>query len=183
MNQTFVLVRHCQKDSICIKIVHWTVKITYWYKNEKYCNKKKYANKNFLCWNIFESLNDWNIITLVTTSKHDTEKDDKAFGTILRRIETRMSEKIFSTMYGAMRIDDKSTDTYFVVQWTREPYTLQEDNEMKYYTPLVISYAWEIVCDAIFLNPILNIKYWFTVMNKGDEDIIVRLKYKNDEDR
>ena len=44
-------------------------------------------------------------------------------------------------MYGAMRIDDKSTDTYFVVQWTREPYTLQEDNEMKYYTPLVISYA------------------------------------------
>ena len=70
-----------------------------------------------------------------------------------------MSEKILSTMYGAMRIDDKSTDTYFVVQWTREPYTLQEDNEMKYYTPPVIAYACEIVCDAVFLNLILNIKH------------------------
>ena len=32
--------------------------------NEKYCNQKRYdVNKNCLYWNIFEWLNDWNIIT------------------------------------------------------------------------------------------------------------------------
>ena len=41
----------------------------------------------------FESLNDWNIITLVKTSKNNTERDNEVFGTILRGVETRMSEK------------------------------------------------------------------------------------------
>ena len=50
-------------------------------------------NKNCLYWNIFWSVNDWNIITLVTTIKNNIEKDGKGFGTILKGVETRMSEK------------------------------------------------------------------------------------------
>ena len=56
------------------------------------------------------------IITLVTTCINKTETDDKTFRTMLREIETRMSENILNTMYGAMRIDDKITDEYCVVQ-------------------------------------------------------------------
>ena len=75
-----------------------------------------------------ESLNDWNIITLVTQTKNkNSEKEDEAFKTILRRVATRMSEKILTTMYVAMRTDDDSTDGYYILQWTSEPYTLQED--------------------------------------------------------
>ena len=36
------------------------------------------------------------IITLVTTSKNNSKKDDGTFGTILRRVENRMSGKILS---------------------------------------------------------------------------------------
>ena len=124
-----------------------------WDKNEKDCNHQRYnVNKSCMYWNIFECLNGWNIIKLVATSKINAEKDDKEFRTILRDVETRMSEKRLKTIYGAIRIDDESIDGYYVVQWTSELYILQEYNEMKGYTPLVTVYSGEIVCDAVFLN-------------------------------
>ena len=59
----------------------------------------------------FENLNDWNIITLVTKTKNNNiEKDDETFETILRGVNTNMCEKILSTIYGAIGIDDESTD-------------------------------------------------------------------------
>ena len=30
--------------------------------------------------------------------------------------------------------------------------------------------------DAVFLNPAHNVKHWFTLMNKGNEDATLRLK-------
>ena len=75
-----------------------------------------------------------------------------------------------------MRIDDENTNGYYVVQWTSEPYIPQKYKEMKGYISIVIAYTGDIVCDAVFFNPIPNAKYWLTPMNKGDRDIIVRLK-------
>ena len=66
-------------------------------------------------------------------------------------------------------------DEYYVVQLISEPYTLQEDNKMKDYTPLITSYVGEIVCDAVFLNSVPNVRYWLTPINKGDGNITVRL--------
>ena len=40
-------------------------------------------------------------------------------------------------MYSAMRIDDKSTDTYYIIQWTNEMYLLQEDKKMEGYKPTI----------------------------------------------
>ena len=50
---------------------------------------------------------------------------------MLRGAETRMSEKVLTTMYRAMRTNDESTDGNYVRQWTSESYTLQEDKEME----------------------------------------------------
>ena len=48
-------------------------------------------NKKCLSWNIFEGLNDLNIITLVTQPKNkNIEKEDEAFKKILRGVETRI---------------------------------------------------------------------------------------------
>ena len=47
---------------------------------------------------------------------------------------------------------------------------------MKGYTPPVTAYAGEIVCDAVFLNPVPNAQYWLAPVNKWYRDIIVRLK-------
>ena len=87
-----------------------------------------------------------------------------------------MSEKILSTMYGAIRTDDESSDGYYVLQWTSEPYTLQEDKDMEGYSPITTAYAGETICDAIFFNPVSFAKYWYTFMITGDGDVTVRLK-------
>ena len=44
-----------------------------WDKNKEDTNQRRYGiNKECLNWNIFEGLNDWNIITLVTQTKNKT---------------------------------------------------------------------------------------------------------------
>ena len=58
-----------------------------------------------------------------------------------------------------MKIVDESTDGYYAVWWTSEPYTLQGYKEMKGYTPSVTVYTGDIVCDSVFLNPKPNSKY------------------------
>ena len=104
------------------------------------------------------------------------EKVDETFETSLRGVETRMSEKIRTTMYAAMRSDNESTNRYYAVQRISEQYILQEDKEIKNYTPPVTVYVGEIVCHTAFLKPVPNAHYWLTPMNKGDGDITVRLK-------
>ena len=47
-------------------------------------------------------------------------------------------------MYGIMIRDNENADAYYVVQQISEPYTLQEDKEMKCYTPPITTYAGEI---------------------------------------
>ena len=58
-----------------------------------------------------------------------------------------------------MRTDDESTDGYYVLQRISELYILQEDKEMEGHIPTITAYVGEIVCDAVFLNPVPNAKY------------------------
>ena len=96
---------------------------------------------------------------MTQTKNKNNEKEDEAFKTILRGVETRMSEKILTTMHWAMRTDDESTDWYYVLQRINELYILQEDKEMEGYISAITAYAGEIVCDAVFLNTVPNAKY------------------------
>ena len=47
---------------------------------------------------------------------------------------------------------------------------------MEGYSPITTSYAGEIVCDAIFFNPVPNAKYWYIFMITGYGDVTVKLK-------
>ena len=53
---------------------------------------------------------------MTQTKNENIKKDDEELKTILRGVETRMSKKILTTMYGAMRTDDERTDGYYVLQ-------------------------------------------------------------------
>ena len=57
---------------------------------------------------------------MTQTKNKNIEKDDEVFKTILTGVETKTNEKILTTMYGAIRTDDESTDGYYVLQWTSE---------------------------------------------------------------
>ena len=46
---------------------------------------------------------------------------------------------------------------------------------MKSYEVLIKAYTDEIVCGTI-LNHTPNLKYWYTKMNKGDDDLVLRIK-------
>lgn len=77
---------------------------------------------------------------------------------------------------GVIRTRNEDTDEYCVAQWKSEPYTLQENTCMIDYESPIKAYTCEIVCDALFLNPVHNAKHWFTKMNQGNEDVTLGLK-------
>ena len=56
------------------------------------------------------------------------------------------------------------------------PYTLHENKEMQGYSPITTAYASEIVCDAVFLNPVPNANYWYILLKTGVDDVTVILK-------
>ena len=41
-------------------------------------------------------------------------------------------------------------DRYYIVQWKIEPYTLQENKDMKFYETAIKFNLDEIMCDSIF---------------------------------
>ena len=62
-------------------------------------------------------------------------------------------------MYVTMRSDNESTNGYYAVQRISEQYILQEDKEIKNYTPPVTVYVSEIVYHTVFLKPVPNANY------------------------
>ena len=96
---------------------------------------------------------------MTQTKNKNSLKDDEAFKTILRGVERIMNEKLQTTIYRSMRIDDEIIDGYYILQWISEPYTLQEDKEMEEYTPSTTAYIGESVYDAVIINPVHYAKY------------------------
>ena len=64
--------------------------------------------------------------------------------------------------YGAFSTLDEDADGYYIVQWTSTPYTLQEDMELKEYTPAIRIKAGELVCDAVYYNKVAGARGWYT---------------------
>ena len=61
-------------------------------------------------------------------------------------------------------------------KWITKPYTVQEDILMKRIDPQQTYFTWEIICDALFWNPVPGAVDWYTPMNKREELVIIRLK-------
>ena len=111
-------------------------------------------------WRIFKradgepGINDWKIITLEPKKESDPDEAEEAMEEVLAGMETMMAEIIKpskpdgSAQYGAFSTLDEDADGYYVVKWKSEPYTLQEDEELKEYTPAIVLKAGALVCDA-----------------------------------
>ena len=64
--------------------------------------------------------------------------------------------------YGVFATLDEDADGYYVVGWTSEPYTLQEDIDLEQYDPPIVIKSGELVCDAEFFNKVPGAKLWYT---------------------
>ena len=89
------------------------------------------------------------MVNLATTNIA-TEDEEEIYETILHGIEARMNERILIGTFGAMRMDDETTQGYYLVKWIAEPYTVQDDIIMKGVVPKQTAFDGEIICDALF---------------------------------
>jgi hypothetical protein len=65
-----------------------------------------------------------------------------------------MAERIECANYGVVITEDKATHGYYLVEWTSKSYTLQEEmDELQ---------EGELVCDAMYLNPVGWARKWYT---------------------
>ena len=132
-------------------------------------------NERCLYYRNFKDYNNWRVVNLITTNIA-TEDEEKIYNTILHGIEARMNERILIGTFGAMRTDDEATQGYYLVKWITEPYTIQEDILMKGVEPPQTAFAGEIICDALFWNPVPGAVDWYTSMRKKEGMVMIRLK-------
>ena len=66
---------------------------------------------------------------------------------------------ISENYYDTISVIDKNSDSgYYLVKWTSESYTLQYSQKLgKYFIKID-----ELVCDAVYLNPLANFNKWYT---------------------
>ena len=62
------------------------------------------------------------------------------------------------------------------MKWITEPYTVQEDIIMKGVEPQQTPFSGEIICDALFWNPVPGAVDWYTSMRKQEGMVMIRLK-------
>jgi hypothetical protein len=115
-------------------------------------------------WSLFEGLNDWKLVKLVADGTADliAEEICRAKSTVLHGIATSVAERIEDGLFGAFLTDDPDSDGYYVVQWTSDPYTLQESIELEEYDPPLHLEAGELVCEARYLNKVPRARQWYT---------------------
>ena len=80
-------------------------------------------------------LNDWKIMSLAETPKSDAKEIEEVQRVVLASLGTMMAEKIDAGGVGAFPTEDDDADGYYIVDWTRESYTLQHAVELPEYTP------------------------------------------------
>ena len=105
----------------------------------------------------------------LSNNKYCNRDEEAIYETILHGIEARMNTWILIGNFGAMRTDDEATQGYYLVKWITKPYTVQEDTIMKGIEPQQTTFAGEIICDALFWNPVPGEVDWYTQMIHTDE--------------
>ena len=80
----------------------------------------------------------------------------------LSGITAIMAQQVEIGSYGALATDDPDAKGYYVLQWTSNPYTLQDDTELTEYDPPEIVEKGTLVCEGNYLNKVPRAKDWYT---------------------
>jgi hypothetical protein len=98
------------------------------------------------CWDIFEGLNYWKIIKLVSGSENFEDDLDEGKKIVLHGLATEAAEKIKIGGIGCFLTNNPDSDGYYIVEWKSEPYTLQEAITLVEYDPPLHLEEGELVC-------------------------------------
>jgi hypothetical protein len=105
------------------------------------------------------------------------DEAEEAQAYALKGNETINSEQVEMGNYGAFSTDDPEVDGYYIVQWTGDPHTLQEDLLLES-TDCIPS--GEIVCEARFSCKIPRANRWFIPEKEGltGENLLTTVRMK-----
>jgi hypothetical protein len=106
-------------------------------------------------------LNEWQLVNLAITKA--TSEDDVVFthAEVLIDHATRM----LVGKYGAFRTnDERYKEGCYLVEWTDEPLTLQENIQLNKYDRPARIQCQELVCKAKYFEQVLRAKFWHTPM-------------------
>jgi hypothetical protein len=149
-----------------------------WLPGESAEEQPRYSrNSRCILFQIFDGLNDWQIIDLSPIANSNDNELDEAQVYALKGIETINSEQVEMGNHGAFSTDDPSADGYYIVQWTGDPYTLQDDLPLESSTDCIP--AGEIVCDARYYCKIPRAFRWYIPeKTRAGEDLVTTVRMK-----
>jgi hypothetical protein len=103
-------------------------------------------------WEIFEGLNDWNIVQLLPGK----DNDDAEIQTIHKIVLDAKVESLHveEGKIGAFQTEAPNLDGYYLVKWTSTPYRLEEARELTKYNPPILVPKGGLVADAAYFNQV-----------------------------
>jgi hypothetical protein len=132
-----------------------------WDPNVEASDQNRYSSSTTcILWDIFEGLNDWNIVQLVPGKDNDDEE-------ILTIHKIVLDAKVESLCVqednvGAFLTEDPESDGYYLVRWTSTPYRLEEARELTEYDPPILVPKGGLVADAVYFNQVPRAQRWYT---------------------
>jgi hypothetical protein len=96
-----------------------------WDPNVEVLKQKCYKSSTIcILWEIFEGLNNWNIVQLIPGSNNDEDKSQTMHQIVLdAKFESLGVEE---KNVGAFQTEDPDTDNYYLGKWTSRLYHLEE---------------------------------------------------------
>jgi hypothetical protein len=132
-----------------------------WDPNVEAAEQKRYASSTTcILWEIFEGLNDWNIVQLLPGNDNDEEEIQTIHQIVLDAKADSLC--VEENSVGAFRTEDPHADGYYLVRWASQPYRLEESRELTEYLPPVFVPKGELVADAVYFNLVPRAPRWYT---------------------
>jgi hypothetical protein len=111
-------------------------------------------------WEIFEGLNDWNIVQLMPRDDNDEDKIEIIHRIVLDANVESLS--VLAAKNGAVRTEDPDSDGCHLVKWSSAPCELQEARELTKCDPPILVSKGELAADAAYLEKAPWVPRWHT---------------------
>ena len=132
-----------------------------WDPNVEASEQNRYSSSTTcILWDIFEGLNDWNIVQLLPGKDNDDEEIQTIHKIVLdAKVESLCVQE---DNVGAFLTEDPDSDGYYLVRWTSTPYRLEEARNLTEYDPPILVPKGGLVADAVYFNQVPRAPRWYT---------------------
>ena len=126
---------------------------------------------------VFGDQNKWTFVRLEETTESNQEESNEIQQNVLTAFSTRVAANVEVEGFGALLTDDPDSEGFYIVQWTSEPYVLQEDTKLTEYDPVVTLPAGTQVCNARYWLQVSGATSWYVADTAETGLTVVRMQH------